>query len=55
MINTHVEESKIGRQIAEQALDFQRFGGFGDSSEGNCIRFFVISKLSKIRIAISRK
>lgn len=24
MINTHIEASKIGRQIAEQVLDFQR-------------------------------
>ena len=33
MINTHVEASKIGRQIAEQVLDFQRRNG--DSSSGN--------------------
>lgn len=30
MINTHIEASKIGRQIADQVLDFQR--RLGDSS-----------------------
>lgn len=30
MINTHIEASKIGRQIADQVLDYQR--RLGDSS-----------------------
>ena len=30
MINTHIEASKIGRQIAEQVLDYQR--RLGDAS-----------------------
>lgn len=30
MINTHIEASKIGRQIAEQVLDYQR--RMGDAS-----------------------
>lgn len=33
MINTHVEASKIGRQIAEQVIDSQRRGY--ESSSGN--------------------
>lgn len=33
MINTHIEASKIGRQIAEQVMDFQR--RLGDVSSGN--------------------
>lgn len=33
MINTHIEASKIGRQIAEQVLDYQR--RLGDVSSGN--------------------
>lgn len=33
LISTHVEASKIGRQIAEQAMDSQRQGG--DSSSGS--------------------
>lgn len=32
MINTHIEASKIGRQIADQVLDFQR--RMGDVSSG---------------------
>lgn len=32
MINTHIEASKIGRQIAEQVLDYQR--RMGDVSSG---------------------
>lgn len=32
MINTHVEASKIGRQIAEQVMDLQRRG---ESSSGS--------------------
>ncbi|KAJ8943174.1 hypothetical protein NQ318_008038 [Aromia moschata] len=32
MINTHVEASKIGRQIAEQVMDSQRRGGDSSSS-----------------------
>lgn len=34
MINTHIEASKIGRQIAEQVLDYQR--RMGDVSSGIC-------------------
>lgn len=37
MINSHVEASKIGRQIAEQVLDHQR--RIGDSSSGEYIRY----------------
>jgi hypothetical protein len=33
LISTHVEASKIGRQIAEEVLDSQRRGG--DSSSDN--------------------
>lgn len=33
MINSHVEASKIGRQIAEQVMDSQRRGG--ESSSGS--------------------
>lgn len=33
LINTHVEASKIGRQIAEQVIDSQRRAG--DSSSGS--------------------
>lgn len=33
IITTHVEASKIGRQIAEQVMDSQRQGG--DSSAGS--------------------
>lgn len=33
MINTHIEASKIGRQIAVQVLDYHRRAG--DSSSGN--------------------
>lgn len=33
IISTHVEASKIGRQIAEQVMDSQRQGG--DSSSGS--------------------
>lgn len=32
MINTHIEASKIGRQIADQVLDYQR--RMGDASSG---------------------
>lgn len=32
MINTHIEASKIGRQIADQVLDYQR--RMGDVSSG---------------------
>lgn len=32
MINTHIEASKIGRQIADQVLDYQR--RVGDISSG---------------------
>lgn len=35
MINTHIEASKIGRQIADQVLDYQR--RLGDSSSGELI------------------
>lgn len=31
MINTHIEASKIGRQIAEQVLDSQKQGGESSS------------------------
>jgi aryl hydrocarbon receptor nuclear translocator-like protein 1 len=34
MINTHIEASKIGRQIAEQVLDYQRRMG-GRSSDSS--------------------
>lgn len=33
MINTHIEASKIGRQIADQVLDYQR--RLSDSSNGS--------------------
>ncbi|CRL00054.1 CLUMA_CG013341, isoform B [Clunio marinus] len=33
MINTHIEASKIGRQIAEQVMDYQR--RIGDASSGS--------------------
>ena len=36
MINTHIEASKIGRQIAEQVLDFQR--RMGDMSSGKFLQ-----------------
>jgi aryl hydrocarbon receptor nuclear translocator-like protein 1 len=34
LISTHVEASKIGRQIAEEVLDSQRHGG-DSSSDGS--------------------
>lgn len=44
VINTHIEASKIGRQIAVQVLDFQRHNGDLSSGErifiGNTISFF---------------
>lgn len=33
MINSHVEASKIGREIAEKVLEYHRRGG-GDLSSG---------------------
>lgn len=42
MINTHIEASKIGRQIAEQVLDYQRRMGDGSSgSSPGCSCCFV--------------
>lgn len=35
MISTHIEASKIGRQIAEQVLDYQRRAGDTTSSESS--------------------
>jgi aryl hydrocarbon receptor nuclear translocator-like protein 1 len=37
MINNHVEAAKIGRQIAEQVLDYQRRGG--NTSSGNWLTY----------------
>lgn len=39
MINTHIEASKIGRQIADQVLDYQRRLGDSSSGELSCLLF----------------
>lgn len=44
MINTHIEASKIGRQIADQVLDYQR--RLGDASSGKQFRSFTFILLS---------
>jgi hypothetical protein len=43
MINNHVEAAKIGRQIAEQVLDYQR--RVGDSSSGELLSLIVLYML----------
>lgn len=48
MINTHIEASKIGRQIADQVLDYQR--RLGDLSSGKKLKQSQIAKLLSLYI-----
>ena len=58
IINSHVEASKIGRQIADQVMDYQR--RLGDSSSGvfgtkSSIRLEQIYDFSLQKTALNRQ
>lgn len=46
IIETHVEASKIGRQIAEQVLDHNRRVGNSSSDKINIVLFQLLNLLS---------
>lgn len=53
MINTHIEASKIGRQIADQVLDYQR--RMGDVSSGLLFSCSFLWNLNSFLISIKTR